>query len=75
MVMMACPLLGSLVQDRLSVPSSQVSAPLFGHIGIDHVQLVMSLAVELTLLSGMRSIRRTGDSLVCFFYSCSMSTF
>lgn len=74
MVMTACPLLGNLVQDRLSAPSSQVSTSLFGHNSIDHVQLVMSLDVELTLLSGMRFIQRTGNSLVCF-HSCNMSTF
>jgi hypothetical protein len=67
MVMMACPLLGNPVQGRLSVPNSQVSTPLFGHNSIDHVQPVMSLDVGSTLLSGMRSSQRTGDSLVCFF--------
>jgi len=71
--MMACPLLGSLVQDRLLVPSSQVSTPLFGNNGIEHVQLVMSLDVESTLLSGMRSIRKTDDSLVRFFFTHAMS--
>jgi len=67
MVMMACPLLGSLVRGRLSVPNSQVSTPLFGNDSIDHVQPVMSLGVESTLLRGMRSIRRMDDPSVRFF--------
>lgn len=66
MAMMACPLLGSLVQDRLSVLNSQVSTPLFHNHSTDYVQPVMSLDAESTLLKGMHSIRRTDDSSVRF---------
>ena len=66
MVMMACPLLGSLVQDRLLGLNSQVSTSLFGNHSIDYVQLVMSLDAESTLLRGMHSIQRTDNSSVRF---------